>query len=63
MDKNIGSDFDDWLIDRTREPDMFAPEDATHIVFDCSGHTFWMIQDTLLYMWNFGQWALMEKEN
>jgi hypothetical protein len=51
------------VIDRTREPDMFAPEDATHIVFDYCGHTFWMIQDTLLYMLNFGQWALMEKEN
>lgn len=50
------------VIDHTREPDMFAPEDATHIVFDCYGHTFWMIQDTLLYMWNFGQWTLMEKE-
>lgn len=42
------------VIDRTREPDISAPEDATHIVFDYYGHTFWRVQDARLYVWNFG---------
>lgn len=50
------------VIDRTREPDILAPEDATHIVFDYYVHTFWRVQDTLSYVWSFGHWVLMEKE-